>query len=147
MANGHRFRQIGRTGQLLSPLQGKCLLSSITVRSGRKRRNLSGGEGRQSTHSGRWSQRGVNGGFRGPAVIRARLPPVKSSAAVRITANFIAREWRLTQRPYDLLTFDPSPTLENGKLDTVERPLSDRLQVSALSLAQRSLIYDARQSA
>jgi hypothetical protein len=51
MANGQRFRQIGRTGQLLSRLQGKCLLSSITVRSGRKRRNHSGGEGRQSTHS------------------------------------------------------------------------------------------------
>jgi hypothetical protein len=100
-----------------------------------------------STHSGRWSQRGVNGGFRGPAVIRARLPPFKSSATVRITANFIDREWRLTQRPYDLLTFDPPPTLENGKLDIVEQPVSDRLQVSALSLAQRSLIDDARQSA
>jgi hypothetical protein len=62
-------------------------------------------------------------------------------------ANFIDREWRLTQRPYDLLAFDPPPTLENGKLDIVEQPLSDRLQVSALSLAQRSLIYDARQSA
>ena len=37
--------------------------------------------------------------------------------------------------------------LERRKLDAVEQPLSDRLQVSALSLAQRSLIYDARQSA
>jgi hypothetical protein len=70
-----------------------------------------------------------------------------AKAAVGITTNFIALEWRLTRRPYDLLAFDPSPTLENRKLDTVEQPLSDRLQVSALSLAQRSLIYDARQSA
>ena len=76
-----------------------------------------------STLSGRWSQRDVNGGFRGPAVIRARVLPVKSSAAGRVTTNFIASEWRLTRRPYDLLAFDPSPTLENRKLDTVVPPL------------------------
>jgi hypothetical protein len=103
-----------------------------------------------STLSGRWSQRDVNGGFRGPAVIRARVLPVKSSdniAVVRIAANFIAREWRLTRRPYDLRNFDPSPTLENRKLDVVGEPVSEGSQVSALSLAQRSLIDDARQSA
>jgi hypothetical protein len=42
---------------------------------------------------------------------------------------------------------DMTPILENRKLDAKEQPLSDRLQVSALSLAQRGLIYDARQSA
>jgi hypothetical protein len=64
MANGQRFRQIGRTGQLLSRLQGKCLLSSITVRSGRKRRNHSGGEGRQSTPSRHSNRHCANGRFR-----------------------------------------------------------------------------------
>jgi hypothetical protein len=60
-------------------------------------------------------------------------------AAARIAANPIAREcW---------LSVDASPTLENRKLDAVELPLSDRLQVSALSLTQRGLINDARQSA
>jgi hypothetical protein len=68
-------------------------------------------------------------------------------AAVRIAANFIAREWWLTKGPYDPIAVDPSPTLENRKLDAVEQPWSDRLQVSALSLAQRGLIYDACQSA
>jgi hypothetical protein len=47
----------------------------------------------------------------------------------------------------NLIATDPSPKLRNRKLNVIVQPLSDRLQVSALSLAQRGLIYDARQSA
>jgi hypothetical protein len=103
-----------------------------------------------STHCGPWTRRRLFGGFWGTAVIHPFESVGKSSAdeaAVRIAANFIAREWWLTKGSYDLITVDPSPTLENRKLDAVEQPWNNRLQASALSLAQRGLIYDACQSA
>jgi hypothetical protein len=146
-------------GVLLTRTRSRAIFSSPSMRTSLllpARRewpvwpNRDGRDRQKTIHCGPWTRRRLFGGFWGTAVIHPFESVGKSSAdeaAVRIAANFIAREWWLTKGPYDLIAVDPSPTLENRKLDAVGEPVSEGSQVSALSLAQRSLIDDARQSA